>query len=82
MGADYSQSDPSKEMLLSDSRSRKSKVRNRPNEAWATDTVIISEDGDGDENDNHDVIFGLRNALLASGLIWALLIIFGFAVFG
>lgn len=66
---------------MSDSGSHKSKARNRPSEAWASDTVIISDAGEGGGNGNRDVIFGLRNALLVSGLLWAVIVIAGFAIF-
>ena len=70
------------EIPVPDSRSSsKSKGPNRASEAWATSTTVLSDADLEHENRNHDIIYGLRNALLISGLLWAVIVVAGFAIF-
>jgi hypothetical protein len=61
--------------------SSKSKGPNRASEAWATSTTVLSDADLEHEDRNHDIIYGLRNALLISGLLWAVIVVAGFAIF-
>ena len=70
------------EISVPDSRSSsKSKGPNRASEAWATSTTVLSDADLEHEDRNHDIIYGVRNALIASILIWAVIISVGFAIF-
>jgi hypothetical protein len=61
--------------------SSKYRGSSRAGEAWATSTVVLYDADHEDLGRGHDVIFGLRNALLVSGLLWAVIVIAGFAIF-
>jgi hypothetical protein len=70
------------EIPVPDSRSSsKSKGPNRASEAWATSTTVLSDADLEQEDRNHDIIYGVRNALIASILIWTVIIMAGLAIF-
>ncbi len=70
------------EIRVPDSRSSsKSKGPNRASEAWATSTTVLSDADLEPVDSKHDIIYGVRNALIASFLIWAVIIIGGLAIF-
>lgn len=70
------------EMPVPDSRSSsKSKGPNLASEAWATSTTVLSDADHEYVDRSHDVIYGVRNAIIASLLIWAVIISVGFAIF-
>ena len=61
--------------------SSKYRGSSRAGEAWATSTVVLSDADLEHEDRNRDIIYGFRNALVASILIWAVIISVGFAIF-